>query len=46
MFSCGIYEIFKDTNLKSANDCFWNPFFHLAAFFNNLHFRVKLVYML
>ena len=32
--------------MSSANDCFWNRFFHLDCPFNNLHFWLKLIHLL
>ena len=42
--SCGILKLFKSTKFRSANDYFWNLFFHLDCHFDNLHFWLKLLH--
>ena len=38
LFSWWFIHFLRIPNLKSANDCFWNLFFHLDSLFNNLRF--------
>ena len=41
-FPVGFTKCLRTSNLKSANDCFSNLFFHQDCPFNNLRFRLKL----
>ena len=36
-------QFLRIPNLKSANDCFWNLFFHLDSLFNNLRFCLPIL---